>query len=525
MSGTIERNVGNLHNQTTGKLVGYRNPVTNATESLDADAIQALVSGGGNSTIDPTTWPMRLPVVAASPPTLTVGIASAATAIAGSVLVSAFDDSAFLFLGGPTKRNAAFLGDYRQMGVGYTNTSPSPTCAAFILDTADATGRFEVLNIGLGGASGNYRVAVFSEARGVWEYATAAESFTHPANGSVYLDMVTLGAAGRYRIRLEFNGGARFGGIRCGPTDSVTADAKPGKRWIIAGDSYTEPTIDATMGSYWNGFPQRLSYLTGYDVWSSGSGGTGYVNPGSGGRVKLRDRLQSDVLAFSPDGVIFAMGINDTAQDVATVRAEALACFQAAVAAQVPEIIVAGPFWPKGVESTVNTFWQYRDVIKSAAAEASASIIFIDFMEMAKPSWLSDGATFATTLIAATVAGNASADVADVPAYFKLANASFSQWYVKLGDTTSQIVRRVSNITAIAGGYRLTFTTTCGYVIASGKPAVVAGSAWVSGSGRSGTPVGDGSADRVIGQDGTHPTIMGHAAIAFAAAALIAEAV
>jgi Concanavalin A-like lectin/glucanases superfamily len=47
MSGTIERNVGNLHDQTTGKLVGYRNPVTGKEEELDAEAIQASVSGAG----------------------------------------------------------------------------------------------------------------------------------------------------------------------------------------------------------------------------------------------------------------------------------------------------------------------------------------------------------------------------------------------------------------------------------------------------------------------------------------------
>lgn len=46
--GTIERNIGNLHDQDTGKLVGYRNPVTGKDESLDAAAVQALVSVDGN---------------------------------------------------------------------------------------------------------------------------------------------------------------------------------------------------------------------------------------------------------------------------------------------------------------------------------------------------------------------------------------------------------------------------------------------------------------------------------------------
>lgn len=43
--GIIERNIGNLHDQDTGLLVGYRNPVTGKQEDLNAPALQALVSG------------------------------------------------------------------------------------------------------------------------------------------------------------------------------------------------------------------------------------------------------------------------------------------------------------------------------------------------------------------------------------------------------------------------------------------------------------------------------------------------
>lgn len=45
--GIIERNIGNLHDQDTGALVGYRNPVTGKQEDLNAPALQALVSGAG----------------------------------------------------------------------------------------------------------------------------------------------------------------------------------------------------------------------------------------------------------------------------------------------------------------------------------------------------------------------------------------------------------------------------------------------------------------------------------------------
>jgi hypothetical protein len=46
---SIIRNVGNLHDDTTGALTGYINPVTNKEEALDATAIQALVSDAWNA--------------------------------------------------------------------------------------------------------------------------------------------------------------------------------------------------------------------------------------------------------------------------------------------------------------------------------------------------------------------------------------------------------------------------------------------------------------------------------------------
>lgn len=50
--GIIERNIGNLHDQDTGALVGYRNPVTGKQEDLNAPALQALVSVAGISAAD-----------------------------------------------------------------------------------------------------------------------------------------------------------------------------------------------------------------------------------------------------------------------------------------------------------------------------------------------------------------------------------------------------------------------------------------------------------------------------------------
>lgn len=58
--GIIERNIGNLHDQDTGLLVGYRNPVTGKQEDLNAPALQALVSAPWNPlAMAPSGWGSR----------------------------------------------------------------------------------------------------------------------------------------------------------------------------------------------------------------------------------------------------------------------------------------------------------------------------------------------------------------------------------------------------------------------------------------------------------------------------------
>lgn len=79
MAGTIERNIGNLHDQDTGTLKGYRNPVTGKEEALDAPALQSLVSEYGGPLARPGDMLRKISTVMADT-TLTTG--------AGSILLT-----------------------------------------------------------------------------------------------------------------------------------------------------------------------------------------------------------------------------------------------------------------------------------------------------------------------------------------------------------------------------------------------------------------------------------------------------
>jgi hypothetical protein len=213
-------------------------------EKTEHQAISGQVSAivgalYNNIKVNPNLWPMRLPSTLTSPPVQTTGVVNAASAIAGSVLVSTQTNPGnFTFLGSPMSRGATYpdlLGvfpptpKFGSSGTGYN--------VEFWLDTVDATGRFEIATKGQNSAV----KVLIGQNDGSWAYIGNGPTFYHPADGGTYLDMITLGAPGRYKIRLEiFN--ARFYGINCGPTDTISPTGRR-NRWIVVGDSFSEPTL------------------------------------------------------------------------------------------------------------------------------------------------------------------------------------------------------------------------------------------------------------------------------------------
>jgi lysophospholipase L1-like esterase len=134
----------------------------------------------------------------------------------------------------------------------------------------------------------------------------------------------------------------------------------------VLGDSYTEGLLS---------YSRRLENALGWEVWNSGAGGTGYVNPGPQGRMNFGARLQSDVLAFFPDVVIVAGGLNDDGELPETVGTAAGALYDA-ILTNLPaaKVAVIGPWWPTGYPS--ESILNVRDAIKRAAL--SRGLLFVD---------------------------------------------------------------------------------------------------------------------------------------------------
>jgi lysophospholipase L1-like esterase len=381
-----------------------------------------------------------------------LGAASGSTQIAGSSLVPPWDTTAFTFFGAaPVYGGTSYPGSSYFTGNGaggvagvYTSgsTTAPPWAVEFDFDTSD--GLFEVSMMGKG-AGGGVRILVNGQ------YVTAGNTFVSAtSDGAPYLGKVTLAAAGVYRIRLEGEGQFWFGGIRTIPTNGITAAPKRTQRWIVIGDSFTEPTVSDTPSNkhQWDGYVQQLSYLLGVDAWSCGSGGTGYLKPFSG-RVNFKDRL-TDVTQNNPDVVVFAGGINDYASyTAAAIGAQALACFQQVKAAlSKAQIIVLSPWWPRGAQTYASNLLATADAIKASAQQVGA--MWVDVLRQDPPPAGANGgpAPAPTTLSASTTVG---ATQITTPVLYPL------NTYMQIGSGTNAEVRKVSGTSGASAPYTLQF--------------------------------------------------------------------
>lgn len=428
------------------------------------------------------------------------GTANAASAILSSVRFRMDTPGYFQYLGIDTPVFLSATDVYTSTGK-FSKTIDSPWAAEFIFDTVDTTGRFEVINLGKNAA---IRVVVNDQ------YLTTTPTFKPPSNGSVYNSLVVLGAPGIYKIRLEMDAGVAFRGINAGPTDTIRATNKKPFKIAIGGDSFTEPTVvdNTQITCGWDGYAQKLSYLLNANVISCGSGGTGYINPGSG-RYKMYDRID-DMLSTNADVYMFALGINDYANDAAAISAQALSCFNAVRAYDKnAPIVVVSPFWKAGCFTYPTNLLLTKDGIFNASSlvagtyEIDVLTTYMDYNSSSTTGTLAFSASSGATTLSSTVS-------LPVNTFFRI------------GTGTNSEVRRVISNTPVSNIYVLGFNgntfTGGGSVLinnhAAGEVLTPVGPGIYSGSGRQGATVGNGNADRYTGTDATHPTVLGHFNIA-----------
>lgn len=411
--------------------------------------------------------------------------------------------------------------------IGGQTATVAPNATATTIQTALAAlssvgaGNVTVAGGVTSGASvGNYLITLCGTAQGqaITTSATGLTGGTSPSlvvQASPVVGMIQTGSLGFQKLtfptselrHFRFEAvGIPWGGLTTTATGSVTPGHMQTKRprVICCGDSYTEGANNVESAlMHW---PRWLGELMGWDdVWSSGSGGTGWMNPGSvGGRVKMRDRVQNDVINQGPDIVIYMMGHNDIVGYTAgQVQSEVTLTLQQ-VAAALPDClqVVLGPILSNGVDGGVfsgaNTVIATRDAMKAAVAAAGvAKAVFIDPVEM----------PLSTTAIATTIAATAGSGatsgiqlVAPVP-------------IGSLVDFEGKERRRVTALSGV-GPYFITVTPATSQQHNTGTAVTQVGPTLITGQGNIGAPSGAGNADVYTGNDGVHPTPRGQKAIA-----------
>jgi len=168
-----------------------------------------------------------------------------------------------------------------------------------------------------------------------------------PSDVQMHNYTVTFASSARRQIELELSGNYQFAGLFVPVTNGLWSAVLPKQhRLIVVGDSISEDTSSSSWTSC------LMTLFRNVDVWSSSVGSTGYINPGTPGRVNFQDRIGTDVVSNQPDYVLFAGGINDNTLTTNAASASALTaacvnCFQM-IQNQLPncKIVVLGPFWP-----------------------------------------------------------------------------------------------------------------------------------------------------------------------------------
>lgn len=315
-----------------------------------------------------------------------------------------------------------------------------------------------------------------------------------PVNAAITYLPVTFATTRARRVSFQLRG-ITFAGFQIGPQDSATRPTTPrGPRCIVIGDSFTEGS-GAAGRSWVRVMADKLGWA---DTWPSGSGGTGIINPGSvGGRVKLRDRIASDVVARDPDVVIVAMGRNDLTYAAADVKAELKLGLQQ-IRSGLPDatLVVLSPFWAGGVQTWGNVILPIRAAVKSACDEIGIDL-FIDTLETPV-----EGVTLPSSTLLSNMAVNFTGFQSAVG--FPVGST------VEIGTGTGTVERRV--ITAVSGSLP-TVTHTVGAVSqthAIGDVVRQVGPALFTGSGRVGTPSNNGNGDLWVASDNVHPAQPGH---------------
>lgn len=319
-------------------------------------------------------------------PTVTLGVAGAASTLngraAGNPLVL-LSDNRLRWLAGPTTQDGA--GTWRSRGAWY-GAGRDSQYGSFEFNHTGSD--LELCLLGsFGSASNNVRVLVNDR--------TAALTTVPNGTGSFYYLRLTFPAAATRRLRIELAHG-KVRGVNVTASGEISATGRSYPRIAVMGDSFPEATGATPM---MDGQGAALVRALGGNLILGAVGGTGLLNPGTGGKVAWTDATRLTDLTMSgvtdalaqpvvPDLGVVMMSINDQGATAAwwngaatfeeAIRKATYTVIDAWIAANgTKPLIIFGPTWTSGTPQL--DIFRMRDAAQEACAGyAGANVWFID---------------------------------------------------------------------------------------------------------------------------------------------------
>lgn len=554
------------------KLVGSAKDQMAAVNAIASGA--AVAYRKGQTSVRATRWSLRRGAnsrqVMTTPPTITV---SPSTTMAGGRVLPAttYADSgngtSFNTAISASDFSLFSAHNFKVLGNGVTSSRfIYPSCVSY----NDGTNTMNFWGVEVDHTGSKIEFMVYGSSQGS---SFGTKLLFKVDDEYVSLTPTQVGSSGAQYVALDFGGVIAtrtirmigkmiFGGATIGVTDSIRPSPRRGPKTIVLGDSFTEGTGALSPGNgvaYPLGYVQALADVLGWnDISPSGIGGTGYLNV-SGGPRTYRTRLATDVVPYDPELLIITGGINDFAYTQAQIYAEALLLYtQAKSSLPDATIVVVSPFLNNGVGAVSSALWNCYLAVKQAASDAG--VLFVDLDRLPLPADASanpitlgiSGVSAGTTSFQVTTALNSKPPVvggtyatADGTREFTIltVGGNFSPWTVTVdGNATflaqNTVLNRVGSAYLTGNGRQITFTgalsaatsgtlssawngTTGPYSIRFSDGTIAAatltnGSATVSWTGAvtatstASAFTSPGSAEIMVGPDGTHPPAYGH---------------
>jgi hypothetical protein len=316
-----------------------------------------------------------------------------------------------------------------------------------------------------------------------------------PNNGSINYFSLTFASPGTRRIDFIADNVLntfRFGGMFVATGDTIIPAQIRGPRVIILGDSFSTATGAGCQALGYAGV--FAEYMGWDDVWPSGVGGTGMLNPGSA--QTYIQRIAADVFPFNPDEVIVQGFFNDAGSTGAQIQAAATALINT-IQANLPmaRITFVGPYVTKGAGGQAGSIGGTGIVAQRAALPAAVAAANSPLVRYLDPSSLAPVISPQSFTLASPVTAGATSFTATGGGF--LLGTTF-QW----PDGSRSFAISSAGATLTVDGIPNSWP--------AGTVVTQCPGCYLRGSGNSGAPTGVGNADSLVGPDGIHPTSLGH---------------